>query len=136
MTTFVIGDRMLLLVGQHLGSFLQTTDDTIDSIQEILFINLFLILSRRDKCSFITDIGDIGTRETRRLFSQKGTINKLLIGLIFVNLEVLHVDRKDSLAFLKVRQFNVNLTVETASTQQPTLKKAAKSDSVKSSVAN
>ena len=46
---------------------LQTTNNTVYSIEEILFAYELFAVAGSDQCSLIADIGDIGTGEARGL---------------------------------------------------------------------
>ena len=64
---------------------------------------------------FITDVGDIGTGETGRMLGHEGHIE------ILSELQSAQVDLEDLLAFLQLREFNVDLAVETARAHERTV---------------
>ena len=70
MTSLVEGNRALLLCCEQFGLLLQTTDDTVNGIEETLLIHPFLVIAGSDEGSLVADIGDIGTREARCLTCQ------------------------------------------------------------------
>ena len=67
MTRFVKGNRPLLLGSHHLGLLFQSADNTVNGIQEILLAHRFRITTSGNQGRLVTHIGDIGSRETRRL---------------------------------------------------------------------
>ena len=50
---------------------LQTTNNTVYSIEKILFAYELFAVAGSDQCSLIADIGDIGTGEARGLACQQ-----------------------------------------------------------------
>ena len=109
----LVNRRSVTLLSGHYGIFLlQTTHDTVDSGQEILFCNLLLVVSCSDQSGLVADIGDVGTRETCRLLCQELVADTLL------TTQLARMNAEDRLALLHVGQTHVNLTVETTRTHQ------------------
>ena len=102
------GDGALLGLCHHLRLLLQTTDDTIDSIEEVLFLHGLAVMAGCNQCSLVADIGDIGTRETWSLTGQEVDIYAI------VGLHGLKMYLEDLLALVEVGEINVNLTIETS----------------------
>ena len=61
MTSLMQCDAALFICSHHLGLFLQSTYDTIDSIEEVLLAHSLLVVACSDEGSLITNIGDICT---------------------------------------------------------------------------
>ena len=106
------GDGALLGLCHHLRLLLQTTDDTIDSIEEVLFLHGLAVMAGCNQCSLVADIGDIGTRETWSLTGQEVDIYAI------VGLHGLKMYLEDLLALVEVGEIDVNLTIETSGAQQ------------------
>ena len=98
----MVGDGTLLLLGEHLGALLKTTHNTVDGIKEILTLNLFLILAGGTEGCLVAHIGNVSAAEARGLLGQKVTVNMSLAIGVVVEFKILHVDGKDSFAFLNV----------------------------------
>ena len=49
----------LLISCHHLGFLLQTADDTVYGIKEVLLCNLLAVVTGSYKSCFVTDIGDV-----------------------------------------------------------------------------
>ena len=73
-TRFVDGDRFLLGLGHHFVFLLQSAYDSVDGIQEVLPRNCDVIMARCYQRGLITNIGNVGTGEARRLACQKFNI--------------------------------------------------------------
>ena len=112
MTGLMDGDAALLLLGHHLGLLLQTTDDTVDGIEEILFAYFLTVMTGGNQRGLVADIGDIGSREAGRLTGEEVDINRL------VNLQWFQMYQEYLLTFVQVWQVYMDLTVETARTEQ------------------
>ena len=67
MSCFVQGDGTLLGGSHDLGLLLQTADDTVDGIQEVLFSYRLPVTTGSDKGGLVAHVGDVGTRESRCL---------------------------------------------------------------------
>ena len=103
----------IALLGGHHGILLfEATHDTVDSGQEILLCDLFLVVAGSDQCRLIADISDVGTRETCRLLSQK------LVADTLGTTQLASMNTEDRLALLHIGQTHVDLTVETTRTHQ------------------
>ena len=112
MTRLMDGDRLLLLLRHHLGLLLQSTNDTVNSIQEVLLAYSLTIMTGSYQGSFVTYVGNVGTRESRCLTSQEVDIYRI------VELQGLQVYHEYLLTLVQVGQIYMYLTVETSSTQQ------------------
>ena len=60
-TCLVDGDGTLFLGSHYLCLLLQSTDDTVNGVEEVLARYLFLIMAGRNKRSLIAYIGNVGT---------------------------------------------------------------------------
>ena len=115
MTSLMQCDAALFICSHHLGLFLQSTYDTIDSIKEVLLAYSLLVVACSDEGSLITNIGDICTRESRSLTSQEVDI------YCIVYLDWFQMNLEDGLTLVQARQINVDFTVETTGTEQGTI---------------
>ena len=61
MTCLVMCNRFLFLRSYDLALPFQTSDDSIDGVEEILFVYGLLVMSCCCECSLVADIGYIGT---------------------------------------------------------------------------
>ena len=118
MAAFVEGHHSFLMGGEDFGAFLQTTNNAVHSIQEVLFVYLLLILTGSNQGSLIAYIGDISTRETRGLFGEELTVDIAFRLFVGVELQVAHMHIEDGLALFEVWQFHMDLTVETSGTHK------------------
>ncbi len=112
MTSLVDGYRALLGLGHYLGFLLQTANDTVYGIEEVLLAHLLTVEAGGYQCGLITDVGNIGTRETGRLAGQEVNIDT------FVELQRLQVHHKHLLALVQVWQVHMYLAVKAAGTKQ------------------
>ena len=112
MTGFVDGDGATLLLGRNLILLLQTADNAIHGIQEILLAHLLLAVTGSNQGGLVADVGDISAREARRLAGQQIDIHRL------VNLDGAQVDAKHLLTLIQIGQIHVNLAVKASGTQQ------------------
>ena len=110
MTSLVDSDGTFLGLCHHLCFLLQTTNDTIDSIEKILFLYGLTIMACRNQRSLITYIGDIRTRETRCLTGEEVDIHAV------VGLHGLQMYLEYFLTLVQVGQIYMNLTIETTCT--------------------
>ena len=78
MACFVISNTLPFVRGCYHSTFFQTTDNTIYRIHEIIFLNELFTATGRYQCRFITNIGDIGSRESRSLASHEFCINTFI----------------------------------------------------------
>ena len=111
-SSLMISNGHFLLSGRNLVFLLQTTNDSVDCIEEVLFLHRFLIAPGSDKSRLIADIGNVGTREARSLTRHKVHIYAV------VHLDRAEMHLKYFLAVVHIRQIDTNLTVETARTKQ------------------
>ena len=112
MTSLVDSDRALLGFRHHLGLLLQTADDAIYGIEEVLLTYCLTIVTGSYQGSLITNVSDVGTRESWCLTSQEVDVYRV------VELQGFQVYVEDLLTLVEVRQVNMYLTIETTSTQQ------------------
>ena len=112
MAGLVEGDGALLGGGHHLGLFLKSADDTVHSIQEILFLHTLLVVAGGYQRGLVADVGDVSTRETGRLTGQLLDVETL------IDLDGLEVNLEDGLALVEVGEVNIYLAVEAACTHQ------------------
>ena len=112
MTSLMEGDATLLVGSHHLGLLLQSTYDTVNGIEEVLLAHRLLVMASSYQGSLVANIGDVGTREARRLASQEINVN----GIVY--LDRLQVNEEDGLTFVQAREIDMNLTVETTCTQE------------------
>ena len=111
-TSFVQGDGTFFCSSHHFRFLLQTADDSIDRVEEVLLRDGFGIATRSDERSLVADIGDVGTRKAGRLTSQEVDVET------FIDLDRLQMDLENLLALGQVGQIDVDFTVETTGTQQ------------------
>ena len=112
MAGFMDGDAALLLLGHHLGLLLQTTDDTVDGIEEILLAHFLTVMTGGNQRGLVADIGNIGSREAGCLTGEEVDINRL------VNLQWFQMYQEYLLTFVQVWQVYMDLTVETSCSEQ------------------
>ena len=112
MTSLVDGNGLLLVGGHHLSLLLQSADDAVDSVEEILFGDKFLVVAGGDKCGLVANVGNVGPREARSLTCKVVDVEAI------VGLQRLKVNHEDGFALGQIGQVDVNLTVEAACTQQ------------------
>ena len=96
----------------NFGFLFQTTDDTVDSIQEILFAYELFAVTGCNQCRFIADIGNIRTGESRSLACQQIYVHCI----IYLNRAQMYAEY--FLTFVQVGQVYMYLTVETSGTKQ------------------
>ena len=118
MTGLVDGDGTALLLGDDLGAFFQSADDAVDGIHEVLTLHGLFLATGCDEGGLVADVGDVGTREARRLLGKKLAVNVTLSIFIITQFQPFHVDFEDSLALLDIRQLHIYLAVESSCTQQ------------------
>ena len=106
------GNRASFRFCSNLGLLFQTTDDTVYRIQKILLAYKFLSVTGCDQRSFIADIRNVRTGESRSL-----TCQQIYIYCI-VYLDRAQVYAEYFFTFVKVGQVYVYLTVETSGTKQ------------------
>ena len=111
-TRLVDSDGALLLGGHHLGLLLQTADDAVHSVEEVLLGDGFLVVAGGDQGGLVADVGNVSAGESRSLTRQEVDVEAV------VGLQRLQMYLEDSLALCHVGQVDVDLTVETSGTQQ------------------
>ena len=112
MARLVEGDDFLLLRRDDLVLLFKTTNDAVDGIEEVLLANQVLALASGHQSGFVANIGNVGTREAGRLLGQEVLVD------IVIELQVAHVDFENLLTPYNIRQLDVDLSVETACTEQ------------------
>ena len=112
MAGLVDGYRALLLLGHHLRLLLQTADDTVHSVQEVLLAHLVTVVAGGYQGSLIAYVGNVGTREARRLTGQEVNVHAL------IQLQRLQVYHKHLATLVQIGQIDVYLAVKTSGTQQ------------------
>ena len=112
MTSLVDGNGTLLALGHHLRLLLQTADDTVNGIEEVLLLHSLRVMTGSYQGSLVTDIGDISTREARCLTGQEVDVHAV-VGLHRLQMHLEHL-----LTLVEVRQVYMDLTVEAPCTQQ------------------
>ena len=112
MTGLMDGDAALLGLCHHLRLLLQTADDTIHGVEEVLLAYHLRVMTGCDQRGLVADVGDIGTRESRCLTGQEVDVHAV------VGLHGFQVYLEYLLTFVQVGQVHMDLTVETPCTQQ------------------
>ena len=112
MACLVDSDTAFLLLSHDLGLFLQTANDTVHSIEEVLFTYLLTVMTGSYQSSLIADISNVGARKTWGLACQKVDVDSL------VYLQWFQMHHEYFLTLIQVRQVYVDLTIETTSTEQ------------------
>ena len=110
MTSFVEGNRFLFFWSNNFILLFKTTNNAIDGIKEVLLFNVLLVMTCGNKCGFVTQISDIGPRETRRLLGKEIDVN------FCRKFNRLEVDTKDFFTLIEVRHVDINLTIKTTCT--------------------
>ena len=78
MPGFVQGDGALLGGGHDFGFLLESADDAVYSIEKILLAHSRSIVACGYEGSLVADVGDVGSRETRRLTREEVDIYRLV----------------------------------------------------------
>ena len=104
--------RAFLSLRHHLRLLLQTSNNTVYSIKEVLLTYFGTVMASRNQCCLITYIGDIRTRETWGLTSQEVNIQ------ILIEFQGLQVYLENLLTLVEIGHVNMYLAVETTSTHQ------------------
>ena len=112
MPCFVESNGALLLVGDEFVFLFQTTHDPINGVQKVLLAHLACISSRGNQGSFIANVGDVCSAESRSLTGQKVYINAV------VGFQRSQVHVKNGFPFLEVRHVHIDLPVKTTSTHE------------------
>ena len=90
----------------------QPADNTVDGTQKIIFLHLSLVVPGCDQCGLVADVGNVGSRESRSLTGQKVTVD------MRIEFQILEMHIEDFAALFEIGQFDVDLAVEPAGTQQ------------------
>ena len=109
---FVEGDVAFLLLCQYFGLFLQSADDTVNGIEEILFFDGRFVVAGGYKCGFVAHVGDVGARKSRRLACQEVDVDRC------TEFQWFQVHFEYLFAFVHIGQFHMYLAVETSGPQQ------------------
>ena len=112
MASFMKCYGALFLYSHNFGFLFQTANNAVYSIQEILFPYSALLMTGSNQSCFVTYIGNVSTTESWSLTCQQIRIYSV------IQFQRLEVYFKYSFTFVQVRQVNMNLSVETSSTQQ------------------
>ena len=110
--SFVEGDAVTLLFGGHLVLLLQTTDDAVDGVHEVITGDELLASAGSDEGCLITYISDVCTREAWGTACQEVDVDR------FVDLQRAKVHEEDLLTVVDVGKVYIDLTVEAARTQE------------------
>ena len=110
MACLVEGDGALLGGRHDLGLLLQTANDAINGVEEVLLGDGLGIAAGSNEGCLVADIGDVGTGETGRLTGKEVDVEA------GVYLDGLQVYLEDLLALGEVGEVDVDLTVETSGT--------------------
>ena len=105
-------DSPFLSLRHHLGFLLKSTQHTIDCIEETLLVHPILLSPGSDERSFVADIGDIRSRESRRLPCKQLHIHRL------IDFDWFEMHIEYLLPFLEIREFDGDLAVETPSPEK------------------
>lgn len=96
--------------GYYLAAALQTADDTVYGIEEVLTVYGLLILAGGYQGRFIADIGNVGSGESWSLLCQELHVE------VFGQLDLAQVYLEYLKTFVLFRQVYMYLPVETAGT--------------------
>ena len=108
----VDGYGALLGLGHHLRLLLQTADDAVDGIEEVLLTHGLTVVAGGYQGCLVAYIGDVGTGEAGCLAGQEVYVDGV------VQFQRFQVDHKHLLTLVQVRQVDVYLAVKAACTQQ------------------
>ena len=109
---FVDGNGALFLLRHDARLLLQTADDAVDSVEEVLFRDRLAVVAGGDECGFVADVGDVGTGKSGSLTCQQFDVKTVL------EFEGREMHFENGHTFRQVGQINVDLSVETSGTQQ------------------
>ena len=112
MARLMVGYALALIRSRYFSAFLQTSDDTVDRIHEVFFLDKLFTATGGNQSGFVADIGNIGSGETGSLACQEFGIDA------FVDFDRTQMYSEYLLTLVQVGQFHVNLTVETSGTKQ------------------
>ena len=100
------------LVGHYLGAFFQSTHYAVNGVAEVLALHRLFVVARGNQGSLVAHIGYVGSREAWRLTRKQVNVNTA------INLHLAQMHLKDFFTVAQFRQIHIDLTVETAGTQQ------------------
>ena len=106
------GNRTLLALCHHLRLLLQASDNTVYGIEEVLLTHLLTIEAGSNQGGLVTNVGNVGTREARRLAGQEVDIH------VVSQLQRLQMYEEHLLTLVQVGQVDMYLTIESTRTQQ------------------
>ena len=112
MAGFVISDGFLFTYFYYFTAVFQPPDNPVDCIQKILFFNFIFVFTGCNQSCFVSDIGNIGSRETRRLLGQERDIH------ISGQFQRFQVHFENFFPVFQFRQVDIDLAVETSGTKQ------------------
>ena len=112
MAGLVDGYGALLVGGHHLGLLLQTADDAVYGVEEVLLAHMGAVVTGGDEGSLVADIGDVGAGKSGGMAGKEVYVYGVVL------LQRAQVDIEDGLSLSQVGQVYVYLTVETACTEQ------------------
>ena len=112
MTGLMVGNGLLLIHGDDLVLFLQSSYDTVNGIKEILLLHHGLVSPGSYKRSLIAHVGNVSAGESRSLLGQEGDVKT------FFEFDRAEVYLENGLPFLQVRKLHVYLPVKTACPEQ------------------
>ncbi|OPZ14197.1 MAG: hypothetical protein BWZ06_01159 [Bacteroidetes bacterium ADurb.BinA261] len=104
----VDGNRFFFVLSDNFILFLQSADDAVHGIKKIFFLNKLFVSSGSDECCFVAHIGDVGSRKSGSLPSEKLYID----GLVYFDRSQVHFEYFD--AIVQVGKFYIDLTIETS----------------------
>ena len=111
-TGFVVGCHSLLFIRHHHGATFRAHHDLIFRFIEFFHRHNTLVVTRCEQCSFVHQVRQISTRETRRTARNHRRV------YIIAERNFAHVDLKNLLTTTNIRQTYRYLTVEASRTQQ------------------
>ena len=116
MTDLVVGNDLLLVVGQYRGLALLTGDDDLHRLLKIVLRGALSTLANGAQSALVDDIGQVGARGTGRGAGDRGQVDRGL------RLHALGMELKDVLTAGQVGQLNGNTAVKAAGAQQGRIK--------------
>ena len=112
MADLVVGNDLLLVVGQHRGLTLLTGDDDLHRLLKVVLRRALATLADGAQSTLVDDVGQIGTRCTGRGAGNCGQVDRRL------RLHALGMKLKNVLTAGQVGQLNGDTAVKTAGAQQ------------------
>ena len=108
----VDGNAALFFLGHYFRGLFQSADDAVYGVEEVLLTHRLAVVSCGDEGCLVADVGNVGTREARRLAGEHLDVERT------VRLERREVNLEDGYALGKFRKVHVNLSVEAAGTEK------------------